>query len=134
MSCEKPCVLDRGRVLGKRRTRGNVCSGTAPGKKLVLHMLSESRGAVRLALHVQPGAKRNAIVGVHGDALKVAISAPPVDGKANEAIRTFVAEALGVSASAVSVVAGASSRRKVLAIADVSLADIQMRVNALLQP
>ncbi len=97
-------------------------------------MLSESRGAVRLTLHVQPGAKRNAVVGVHGDALKVAVSAPPVEGKANEAIQAFVAKALGVPAATITIVAGASSRRKVLAIAGVSLADIQLRINALLQP
>ena len=96
-------------------------------------MLSESRGAVRLALHVQPGAKRNAIVGVHGDALKIAIAAPPVEGKANEAIRTFVAEALGIPAQMITLVAGASSRRKVLSIEDVSLSDMQARVNVLLQ-
>ena len=96
-------------------------------------MLSESRGAVRLALLVQPGAKRNAIVGVHGDALKIAIAAPPVEGKANEAIRTFVAEALGIPAQMITLVAGASSRRKVLSIEDVSLSDMQARVNVLLQ-
>ncbi|MEP6833952.1 MAG: DUF167 domain-containing protein [Gemmatimonas sp.] len=96
-------------------------------------MLSESRGLVRLKLHVQPAAKRNVVVGLHGEALKVAIAAPPVDGKANEAVRTFVAEFLQVPVNSVSVVAGASSRRKVVAIAGMSIAEIQLRVNALLQ-
>ncbi|MEO7359056.1 MAG: DUF167 domain-containing protein [Gemmatimonadaceae bacterium] len=96
-------------------------------------MLSESRGAVRLTLHVQPGAKRSAIVGVHGDALKVAISAPPVEGKANEAVRTFVAAALGIPAHMISLVAGASSRRKVLLIEGILLPDLQARIDALLQ-
>lgn len=96
-------------------------------------MLSESRGTVRLVLHVQPGAKRNAVVGVHGDALKVAISAPPVDGKANEAIVSFVAQALGVSGSAVTLVAGSTSRRKTLAIEGVTLEVIESRINALLK-
>ncbi len=95
-------------------------------------MLSESRGVVRLALHVQPGAKRNAVVGIHGHALKVAISAPPVDGKANEAIRVFVAELLCVPVSAVSMVAGVTSRRKVVAIAKLSMAEAESRVHALL--
>ena len=97
-------------------------------------MLSESRGAVRLTLHVQPGAKRNAVIGVHGDALKVAVSAPPVEGKANEAIQRFIASALGVPASALTLVAGATSRRKVLAISGVPLIELEARVNVLLQP
>lgn len=95
-------------------------------------MLSESRGAVRLALHVQPGARRTAIIGVHGDALKIAVSAPPVDGKANEAICEFVAEVLGVRAQAVQLVAGATSRRKVLSIDGVSLDVIEGRLSELL--
>ena len=97
-------------------------------------MLSEARGVVRLTLHVQPGAKRNAVVGVYGDALKLAIAAPPVDGKANEAVQAYLAELLGVSARAVTLVAGASSRRKVWAIAGVTLSEVQARVHALLQP
>ena len=96
-------------------------------------MLSQSRGAVRLALHVQPGAKRNAVVGLHGDALKVAISAPPVDGKANEAITSFIATALGISECQITLVAGATSRRKTLSIDGVTLTELQARIDALLQ-
>lgn len=95
-------------------------------------MLSESRGGVRLALHVQPGAKRNTVVGVHGDALKIAISAPPVDGKANDAICIFVAELLRVPVRSVIVIAGATSRRKVLQISDARVADVEAAVAAAL--
>lgn len=91
-------------------------------------MLSEFRGVVRLALHVQPGAKRNSVVGVHGDALKIAVSAPPVDGKANDAICVFVAELLHVPVRSVSVISGATSRRKVLAISDTQLAQIEASI------
>ncbi|MEO7998958.1 MAG: DUF167 domain-containing protein [Gemmatimonadaceae bacterium] len=91
-------------------------------------MLSESRGVVRLALHVQPGAKRNSVVGIHGDALKIAVSAPPVDGKANDAICIFIAELLRLPVRSVSVIAGATSRRKVLAISDAKLADVEATI------
>ena len=101
--------------------RANVCSGTASGKTLLFDMLSEHRGVVRLALHVQPGARRTGIVGVHGDALKVAVSAPPLDGRANEAICGVIAEAFNLSAKQVRVVAGAASRRKLVSLDDVSL-------------
>jgi uncharacterized protein (TIGR00251 family) len=96
-------------------------------------MLSESRGVVRLSIHVQPGAKRSAVLGVYGDALKVAISAPPVEGKANEAVGDLIAALLGVPSRAVNVVAGHSSRRKVLSVEGVTLAEASMRVAELLK-
>jgi len=58
--------------------------------------LREEDGAVVLALHVQPGAKRTQAEGAHGDALKVRLAAPPVDGKANAELVRFLAEAFGV--------------------------------------
>lgn len=67
---------------------------------------------VVLTLHVQPGAKRSELAGVYGDALKIRIAAPPVDGKANEAVVAFVARRLGVPRQAVSLVSGESARRK----------------------
>lgn len=67
---------------------------------------------VVLSLHVQPGAKKTEIVGQHGEALKVRLRAPPVDGKANEALIAFLAERLGVSTSRVVLEAGATSRAK----------------------
>ncbi len=67
---------------------------------------------VRIAVHVQPGAKRSGWAGVYGDALKVRLQAPPVDGKANEALRAWIAAAFGVPLAAVELVRGAQSRRK----------------------
>lgn len=69
-------------------------------------------GGVRLRLHVQPRASKTAIAGVHGDALRIRLAAPPVDGAANEALLRFLAEAFGVPRSAVTLVTGATSRRK----------------------
>ena len=69
-----------------------------------------------LTLHIQPGAKKTGIVGIHGDALKIRLAAPPVDGQANAALIAFIADRLGLSRSAVSVKSGLSSRRKVLEV------------------
>lgn len=73
-------------------------------------------GGVTLTLHIQPGAKKTEIAGLHGDALKIRLAAPPVDGKANEALQRFVAETLGVPRTAVSLKSGNTSRRKVLEV------------------
>lgn len=73
-------------------------------------------GRITLTLHIQPGAKRTEFAGRHGDALKIRLAAPPVDGKANEALLKFVAETLGLAKSAVSLKSGQTSRRKVLEI------------------
>jgi hypothetical protein len=69
-----------------------------------------------LAIHVQPGARRTGVAGLHGDALKVRIAAPPVEGKANAALEAFVAERLGVARSRVRVVKGELSREKRVAV------------------
>lgn len=69
-------------------------------------------GSAVLALHIQPGAKRTGIAGLHGDALKIRLAAPPVDGKANAALLAFVADALKLPKRAVTLESGASSRQK----------------------
>ena len=58
-------------------------------------------GSLILTLHIQPGARKTEIVGLHGDALKIRLAAPPVDGKVNAALLGFLAKACGVSKSAV---------------------------------
>lgn len=73
-------------------------------------------GRITITLHIQPGAKKSEIAGLHGDALKLRLAAPPVDGKANEALLGFLAERLGLSKSAVTLRSGHRSRRKVLEI------------------
>jgi uncharacterized protein len=78
-----------------------------------------SRGA-RLRVHVQPRASRSAIVGQHGNALKVLLTTAPVDGQANRALMALVCERLDIRSSAVHIVTGLSSRTKVLEIAGVS--------------
>lgn len=73
-------------------------------------------GRITLNLHIQPGAKKTEVAGLHGEALKIRLAAPPVDGKANEALLKFVAETLRLPKSAVSLKSGQSSRHKVLEI------------------
>ena len=70
-----------------------------------------------LDLHIQPGAKKNEVVGLHGDALKLRIASPPVDGRANAALITFLAEALDVPRQSLAVVKGETSRRKTVRVA-----------------
>ncbi|MDD3353409.1 DUF167 family protein [Zoogloea sp.] len=65
-----------------------------------------------LSLHVQPGAKKTEFAGLHGDALKIHLAAPPVDGKANAALIAFIARAAGVSKASVELVSGEASRAK----------------------
>lgn len=80
----------------------------------------EVPGGVRFAVRVQPRARRSGIRGVHGDALKLCVTAPPVDGAANEAIIALLATELDVPTSAVRIVSGASSRTKTVEIAGVA--------------
>lgn len=67
---------------------------------------------VVLTLHIQPGVKKTEVAGQHGEALKVRLGAPPVDGKANDCLIAFLAERLGVPKSRVVLEAGTISRSK----------------------
>lgn len=76
----------------------------------------EARGVLTLFLHIQPGAKRTEVAGEHGDALKVRVAAPPVDGAANTALLDFLKKTFGVSGACVTLKHGASGRSKVVEI------------------
>lgn len=75
-------------------------------------------GTLLIAVHAQPGAKRTEVAGLHGDALKVRVAAPPLDDRANEALGAFLARKLGVAKRDVALVAGARSREKRFAVAN----------------
>ena len=77
-----------------------------------------------LSVRLHPGARKNSVTGVHADALKIALTAPPVDGKANEALIAFIAEALHLPRARVSLVAGATSRAKTVRITGRSAAEV----------
>jgi uncharacterized protein (TIGR00251 family) len=76
----------------------------------------EDGDALILTLYVQPGAARTEIAGAHGEALKIRIKAPPVEGKANGELRRYLAGAFGVPARQVTLVRGEESRQKIVRI------------------
>jgi uncharacterized protein (TIGR00251 family) len=69
-----------------------------------------------LTLHVQPGAKRTEVAGLHGDALKLRLAAPPIEGRANEALLRFIADTFGVPLRQVELKQGGQSRHKVVSV------------------
>ena len=94
-------------------------------------MLREVTGGVTLAVRAQPGAKKTAIVGIYGDAdaaqLKIAVQAPPVEGRANEALVAFLAETFEIPKKSVELISGELSRSKVFLLRGVSLQDAKLR-------
>lgn len=72
----------------------------------------DGAGNLVLTLHIQPNARRTEFVGLHGEAMKLRLAAPPVDGKANAALCAFLADFCGVPRAAVSLVSGETSRAK----------------------
>jgi uncharacterized protein len=75
-------------------------------------LFDEVGGGVVLRVHVQPGSGRPGVAGRHGDALKLRVTPPPVDGRATEAAAALLAEVLGVKPAQVTLLTGASSRSK----------------------
>jgi uncharacterized protein (TIGR00251 family) len=71
---------------------------------------------ITLTLHVQPGAKRSEIVGLHGETLKIKLAAPPIEGRANEALLKFIADLFVVPLRNAELKQGGQSRHKVVAV------------------
>jgi uncharacterized protein len=91
--------------------------------------LEERATGVRFAVHVQPRASRTEIAGIHGEALKVRLSAPPVDGAANEALVDFLSERFAVPRRSVTIVSGAQSRAKIVEIDGLTAAEARRLLN-----
>jgi uncharacterized protein len=83
---------------------------------------------VTLAVKVHPRAKKNAITGAAGDVLKVSLTAPPIDSKANDACVEFLAKVLKVPRSSISIAAGHSSRNKVIQVTGLSADEAEHRI------
>ena len=81
----------------------------------------ELEGGVEIVIHAQPRASRSEVVGLHGDALKVRLAAPPVDGAANADLIRVMAKVLGVPKSSVEVTRGHSGKSKVVRIAGLAV-------------
>ena len=83
--------------------------------------LIEKGGAVSFKARIQPRASRTEVAGQRADAIKLRIAAPPVDGKANEECRRFLAKIVGVSLSSVEIVSGDLSKDKIIRIHNTSV-------------
>jgi uncharacterized protein len=92
--------------------------------------LVEKDGAVRFEVHAKPRAKKSKIVGERGDAVEIALAAPPVDGAANEELVRFVSKVLGLAKRDVELVRGEASREKLVAIRGLTVAEVEARLRA----
>jgi uncharacterized protein (TIGR00251 family) len=93
------------------------------------YLRTQPDGSLLLSLYVQPRSSRNEIAGLHGDALKLRLTTPPVDGKANKAIISFWAKFLKIPKSAVVIRSGQQSRAKKILLTGVD----ENRVRCLLE-
>ena len=95
-------------------------------------MLRPVADGVTLAVRAQPGAKKTAIVGIYGEGaaarLKIAVLAPPVEGRANSALISFLAQTFGLSKNKVELVSGELSRSKIFLLRGVTIADVQAKL------
>ena len=94
--------------------------------------VNESAKGITFAVKVQPRARKNAITGTVGDALKLALTAPPVEGKANQAVIEFFAEFFEIPHSSVSIASGETSRNKVIRVSGMSAQQVRERLAATL--
>ena len=94
----------------------------------MISILDTPSGA-SFAVKVHPRAKKNAITGEIGDALNLSLTAPPVEGRANDACIEFFANLLKVPRSSVTIAAGQSSRQKVVRVAGLSAEELRKRLN-----
>ena len=90
--------------------------------------VNETAKGVTFAVKVHPRARKNAITGVMGEALKLSLTAPPVEGRANQAVIEFFAELFEIPRSSVTIASGETSRNKVVRIAGLSRAAVEQRL------
>jgi len=88
----------------------------------------ESAQGISFAVKVHPRARKNAITGVMGDALKLALTAPPVEGRANQAVIEFFAELFAIPRSSVTIASGETSRNKLVRISGLSRTAVEQRL------
>lgn len=94
--------------------------------------LREEKGSLSLALHIQPKASKNRIVGLHGGNLKLAVTAPPADGKANKAVIRFLAGFFEISKARITIKSGLQSRKKRVLLSGISLAEAREKIDTVL--
>lgn len=94
----------------------------------VMNWITATKTGVMLSVHACPRAAQDQVQGLHGDAVKIRLRSPPVDGKANDALIAFLSRILDVPARDLIIVAGHSSRHKRIAITGVTVAAVQARL------
>ena len=90
--------------------------------------IQDTAAGVTFAVKVQPRARKNSITGELGDALKISLTAPPVDGRANEACIEFFANLLNASRSSVTIASGETSRRKTIRVVGLAAEEVRKRL------
>ena len=96
--------------------------------------IKETAGGVTFQVRVIPGASKNEVAGIQDGALKVRLTAPPVEGKANRACVEFLAGLLGVRRSALAITSGEKSRKKTVSVTGLARGELEERLKALVQP
>jgi uncharacterized protein (TIGR00251 family) len=91
-------------------------------------IVQDTKGGAIITIQVQPKASKSECVGLHGDALKIRVAAPPIDGRANEALLAFLAKQLNVPPSALVIHAGAGGRHKRVLCTTLNAADVLARL------
>jgi uncharacterized protein (TIGR00251 family) len=90
--------------------------------------ITDAEKGAAFAVHVVPRASRNEVAGRMGDAIKIRLTAPPVEGKANQALVAFLAQELGVRKSQVEIVAGKTSQNKVICVLGLSPVEVEEKL------
>jgi len=91
-------------------------------------LTAQRDGSVGIWIYVQPRASKSGVIGMHDGCLKLAITSPPVDNKANRAVAAFLADLFKLPQKNIKLSAGDRSRRKLFTIAGVTLAELQERL------
>ncbi|MGI4829739.1 MAG: DUF167 domain-containing protein [Janthinobacterium lividum] len=92
--------------------------------------LRDNADGCLIPIRVHPAARKNAITGVHGGALKISLTAPPTDGRANEALLKLLAQTLGIARAQLALVSGASSRTKAVQVRASTASEIARRLTS----
>ena len=96
--------------------------------------IKETNGGVQFAVRVIPGASKNEVAGIQDGALKIKLTAPPVEGKANKACVDFLARLLGIRRSALAIASGEKSRKKTVAVDGIGRVELEARLKDILTP
>ncbi len=119
---------DRTQVLKNRQDILQLKCQAVVACRASMIPISETVAGVSFAVRVHPRAKKNAITGELGNALKLALTAPPVDGRANEACIAFFSKFLNVPRSCVSIASGENSRNKMIRITGLPVEEVRKRL------